>query len=343
MPHRFAGHFFDQSYRWARSQARLSIADAGDIQVAIHCSTKTRDSKPVPFATDVFMAEWRGLAHNFLIQKVARATTGFARRRGVTMKRLTSIVLFTFLVVPRTVDGQALDTNAGPVVVELFTSEGCSSCPVADTYLAELARDPSLVVLAWHVDYWDRLGWRDPFSTKEATERQRRYARAFESGQVYTPQLVIDGREECVGSDREQSSSAIAAAHKARKAPVTISKVEIKDGAVEVSIEIDGLHTPVDGDYFQAVVALTEDGLSSDVTRGENSGRHLEHVAVIRAFKRAQVQTDTGYSGTFEFELDAGWDRSKLKIVAFVQKSRGMEILGAASKGPRPEGDSDGK
>ncbi|MEK7793798.1 MAG: DUF1223 domain-containing protein [Candidatus Hydrogenedentota bacterium] len=254
------------------------------------------------------------------------------------MKQLTSIVLFTFFVVAQKADGQPLDAKAAPVVIELFTSEGCSSCPPADTYLAELARDSSLVVLAWHVDYWDGLGWRDPFSTKEATERQRCYARALESDQVYTPQLVIDGHDECVGSDREQSSAAITAARKAQKAPVTIQTVEIKDGKVRASIDIDGLHTPVDGDYFQTVVALTEDGLSNKVTRGENSGRRLEHVAVVRAFKQRQVQTDTGYSGAFEFELDAGWNRSKLKIVAFVQKSRGMEIVGAASRALAQEG-----
>ena len=111
-----------------------------------------------------------------------------------------------------------------PIVVELFTSEGCSSCPPADALLAELASRPDVLALSFHVDYWDRLGWKDPFSSAAATDRQRNYAKLLGTGTVYTPQIVVDGRWQAVGSDRSEVERAIAAAHQSEAAvPVALA------------------------------------------------------------------------------------------------------------------------
>ena len=110
-----------------------------------------------------------------------------------------------------------------PVVVELFTSQGCSSCPPADAFLAELARRDGVLALGFHISYWDRLGWRDPLSSPSSTDRQKVYARRLSGGQVYTPQIVVDGTDEMVGSDRASVLAALSAAHPQALAPVTFA------------------------------------------------------------------------------------------------------------------------
>jgi hypothetical protein len=111
-----------------------------------------------------------------------------------------------------------------PVVVELFTSQGCSSCPPADALLGELARRPDVIALGYHIDYWDGLGWKDPLSSPEATARQRNYARQFGHGQVYTPQIVIDGTDEAIGSDRSAVNSLLKQAKSEAIAPVMFAE-----------------------------------------------------------------------------------------------------------------------
>src|SRR5271167_1032515 len=111
-----------------------------------------------------------------------------------------------------------------PIVVELFTSEGCSSCPPADALLAELASRPDVLALSFHVDYWDRLGWKDPFSSHEATQRQDRYAKLLDLATVYTPQIVVDGRWQSVGSDRADVEHALDLARRDRQqVPITLA------------------------------------------------------------------------------------------------------------------------
>src|ERR1700756_302855 len=105
-----------------------------------------------------------------------------------------------------------LHAGERPILVELFTSEGCSSCPPADALLAELAGRPDVLALSFHVDYWDRLGWRDPFSSPAATERQQRYAELLRLATVYTPQMVVDGKWQAVGSDRAEVEQALGSA-----------------------------------------------------------------------------------------------------------------------------------
>ena len=159
-----------------------------------------------------------------------------------------------------------------PVLLELFTSEGCSSCPPADRLLEKFDRDQSiagadLVVLSEHVDYWNQLGWKDPFSSAAYSERQREYAERLH-GEVYTPELVVDGAKGLVGSDEREATAAIRDALRAPKASIGVS-AQVMEGKAKIGIHMD---QGVEGDVY---LALAHDATSSQVLRGENRGRAL--------------------------------------------------------------------
>src|SRR4051812_45698698 len=153
-----------------------------------------------------------------------------------------------------------------PVVVELFTSEGCSSCPPADKVLAALAKQPiagvQIIPLAWHIDYWDRLGWRDPFSSHEATLRQYEYARRVgDRDRVYTPQMIVAGGEEFVGSEAKRAEKAIATAAKSPRGVIEITATDERDEVLNVNLTAKDLPPTDGGDRVQVLVVLTEDEL----------------------------------------------------------------------------------
>jgi hypothetical protein len=203
-----------------------------------------------------------------------------------------------------------------PVLVELFTSEGCSTCPPADALLAELASRPGLLALSFHVDYWDRLGWKDPFSTAAATARQQRYAELLGLATVYTPQLVIDGRWQAVGSDRAQVERAILVAGRERGQPaVTIA---LDDGRARITVGRNGEQPGT------AVLLIGFDRRQVNrVMRGENAGRTLTHVDVVRSIAEAARLTDG--SGALDLPMPLSSDR-----VAVIVQAPDGHILGAA-------------
>ncbi|WP_263350648.1 DUF1223 domain-containing protein [Acidicapsa acidisoli] len=172
-----------------------------------------------------------------------------------------------------------------PVLVELFTSEGCSSCPPADALLAKLDATQSVpgaevIVLSEHVTYWDHQGWRDPFSLESITQRQQEYAGRFGLDDVYTPQAVVDGAAQIVGSHERELDTAIARAAAAPKIPLSIADAQWDSGSVRFSV--DG----GDADSGKTLIAaLALDSAQSSVLRGENSGRNLRHVAVVRVMQ----------------------------------------------------------
>ena len=221
-----------------------------------------------------------------------------------------------------------------PVLVELFTSEGCSSCPPVDTLLTRLASeqivgDARIVPLAFHVDYWDRLGWKDRFSSAAFTERQNRYAEAWKSDRVYTPQAVVDGRVEFVGTDVKQALAALAAS--AARPHATVALVLAVDDTPQrrtLRVAID----PPAGAAFSAdvLLAVAQDGLSSEVTAGENARKRLEHTGVVRSLTRigrvakgAPVRLES-----VKVPIDAAWATGSLRAVVFVQDERTREIHG---------------
>jgi len=208
-----------------------------------------------------------------------------------------------------------------PVLVELFTSEGCSSCPPADVLLEKLDRqqpvaEAQIIVLSEHVDYWDHLGWRDPYSSSWASARQGDYARQFRTQGPYTPQIVVDGAAEFVGSDAPAAGAAIRSAAKQPKVPVRLTA-----GSGSVRVEIGPLGGKSRKASVYVAVALNE--RTSSVARGENQGRTLHHVAIVRSLKQVgTVSAQSGFSGDVPAERGS-------RIVAFIQEGSGR-VLGSA-------------
>ncbi len=232
---------------------------------------------------------------------------------------------------------------SGPLVVaELFTSEGCSSCPPADALLrliaaGELRDAADVLTIGEHVDYWDRLGWRDPFSAAVFSARQSSYgASVFGTDNIYTPQLVVDGRFQALGSSLEAVRGAIAQAARFPKAAVELD-VEPAAGQLRVRVRIDlaalPSHAPAD-----VIVALTEDDLTTRVERGENGGKTLRHGAVARILKTIGrlAAGDRSYAGTIEVPIAPEWQLAKMRVAAFLQERGTRHILGAGQSGVGP-------
>jgi len=219
-----------------------------------------------------------------------------------------------------------------PVIVELFTSEGCSDCPPADTLLQKLIDAPpagaEVLGLGQHVDYWDRLGWKDRFSSAALTERQRVYADHFKNESIYTPQMIVDGRAEFVGSDATSARKAIERAVAAAHGTVRIGFEAAPANHVGVAVSLQNL--PADaGDRADLLLAITEDKLRSDVTRGENHGRTLTHAAVVR-YLSTVGEAANGATVRGDIPLSSEWRRENLKIVAFAQARRGRMVVASA-------------
>jgi hypothetical protein len=224
-----------------------------------------------------------------------------------------------------------------PVVVELFTSEGCSSCPPADAVLARLKRDQpvdgaEVIALSEHVDYWNYIGWADPFSAKEFSARQSGYARALKLDQVYTPQAVIDGQTEFVGSDQGRAEAEIARAARTPKAEVHLARDTSASGDVALRVQIDKAPEIHTGGTVDVLLAITEDNLHSNVARGENAGRNLNHVAVVRQLRRiGSLTVHQPFTAAVPLKLNSTWKRRDLSAVVFVQQRDSGHILGATT------------
>ncbi len=220
-----------------------------------------------------------------------------------------------------------VSANKQAVLVELFTSEGCSSCPPADRVLAQIAKQPNtdadVITLSLHVDYWDSAVWRDPFSSHAFSKRQDIYSARLR-GENYTPQMIVDGRTAFVGSDAKKAQKAIADAAKSPKA-----KIEIAHTKNSLKIKITDTPAHENATVFLAIV---EDNLSSSVRGGENSGKKLEHASVVRELKSLGVLTAAQDDLELEnaFELKPVWKKENLKIVAFLQENASRKIFGAS-------------
>ena len=227
-----------------------------------------------------------------------------------------------------------------PVVVELFTSEGCSSCPPADDLLRSLARNQPvpgalIIPLGEHVDYWDRLGWRDPFSSPRFTRRQRDYARAFDAPDIYTPQIVVDGRVGLVGSRRVEVQDAIRRAREEAKVAVGLEvAAHPRSLVVEVAAAVGPDAPGIAAEPVGVWLAITEDGLVSDVRGGENLFRRLRHTGVVRHLERVDTLAPDAVHGGGEvrtrLRLDPDWNRERLHAVVFLQERDSLRIVGAA-------------
>ena len=219
-----------------------------------------------------------------------------------------------------------------PVVVELFTSQGCSTCPPADRLLARLGAEAgaNVVALAFHVDFWNHLGWSDPFSSSEWTRRQEAYGRRFAS-EIFTPEAVVGGTQAILGSDERALRAAIAAAA-GRPAVQVALAIEPSADALRARIELQ-VPAELQGRKLDLLVAVVESGLSTAVGRGENAGRSLSEDFVVRSLDRVgRLGARTGATARFSATLPvaAGWSRDKLGVVAFLQDPSSLGICGAA-------------
>ena len=212
------------------------------------------------------------------------------------------------------VPASGADSTRAPVLIELFTSEGCSSCPPADRILESL--DSQAIVLSEHVDYWDRLGWRDPYSSHANTQRQESYARVFTREGPYTPQMVIDGATEFVGNDARRANEELARARSREKLGVHLTR---SAGGVQVKIDAAAKSADV-------WLALADDRGTQQVASGENKGRTLNHVAILRSLRKiGTVKKGAEFSQMVEAPANGG------RIIVFVQDSGLGRIYGVGA------------
>jgi hypothetical protein len=227
---------------------------------------------------------------------------------------------------------QAKSGERVPVIVELFTSEGCSSCPPADEALRRLASTQpvpgvEIVAMSEHVDYWNSLGWTDPFSSAQFSQRQDEYGRAFRLDGSYTPQMVVDGREQFVGNDVRNAVQAISRAATAAKRPVQVTATKVNADSVRLQVQIQPDPAGGSDDVY---LAVTEDNLSSDVKRGENEGRVIAHTSVVRRLSLiGNADRRDGFHGEPVIRLDRRWKASELRFLIFVQDHKSRRILAA--------------
>jgi hypothetical protein len=223
----------------------------------------------------------------------------------------------------------ASDPARTPVLVELFTSEGCSSCPPADRLLIELEKTQpipgaAIIALSQHVDYWNRLGWTDPFSSPLYSTRQQQYSAVFRRDGVYTPQMVVDGAVEFVGSDSRAAFTAIASAARKPKTPVEIA-CRADPASLRFTVRVPG---PPSADS-DVLLAVTENELQSDVKRGENSGRIMQHRGVVRKLQTIGRVRREPFASEQTVPLEKYWSREHLTAVAFLQERSTRRVVGA--------------
>jgi len=253
---------------------------------------------------------------------------------------LTFLVVCSAFAAQAKAQTSAVEAGRKPVVVELFTSEGCSSCPPADTLLQKLNEQQpvagaEIIALEEHVDYWNHDGWVDPYSSPEWTERQQAYVNLFKKD-AYTPELVVDGHSQFVGNNPREAVLEIEKAARDVKTQVAITAGKLNpEGSQQFNVSVGKLAADSARDVAEVWLAVTEDGLHSSVSRGENAGHVLSHVATLRSLRKIGVADARGeavsFTGGALVKFNTHWDLGNVHVTVFVQKKKSREILGAAS------------
>ena len=216
----------------------------------------------------------------------------------------------------------------GFALVELFTSEGCSSCPPAEALVEELQNkydNENLLVLGYHVDYWDKLGWKDPYSSPEFTSRQQYYAGVFDLNTIYTPQVVVNGEKEFVGSDRKKLQAAIKKGEEqTRSLKINLEARTSADNSILVNHAIDGKINPGE----QLVLLLVQKMAINEIKRGENKGRTLHHINIVRKYFTVESNRQ---KQTSLISLPDGLNKDNCFLAAFVQDNKSGKISGIQS------------
>ena len=226
-----------------------------------------------------------------------------------------------------------------PVVVELFTSEGCSSCPPADALLLKLETSQSVaganvIAIEEHVDYWNHDGWIDPYSSADWTQRQIDYVTHFKDKEPYTPQQIIDGQVELTGGQEDKTAQAVAQAIAQPKTEVTLATANSSSEGTQLNVRIGKLLGGTDRDSAEVWLAITESGLTSSVDAGENAGKNLRHASVLRSLHKigvANAKNDSAFESSQKVKFKSSWNRQHLQLAVFIQEKKSMKILGAAA------------
>ena len=223
----------------------------------------------------------------------------------------------------------------GFAVIELFTSEGCSSCPPADELVARVEKesgDKPVYILAFHVDYWNSLGWKDVFSNADFSKRQHQYAQYLNLSSVYTPQIVVNGKKEFVGSEEVTLRGAIRAAlQKDATADLTLSDIKADANHLTVHYQTEGA-----GEHVNLLLALVQKQAQNHIKGGENGGRTLSHVQIVKALQTISLSEK---SGTKTITLPAGFTPQNFELIGFLQNIHSGEIIGATKVAISPTAD----
>ncbi len=223
-----------------------------------------------------------------------------------------------------------------PILVELFTSEGCSSCPPADALLQKLDAQPipgqEMIVLSEHVDYWNHIGWKDPYSSRFYSDRQSAYARRLGLSDVYTPQMIVDGTSQFVGSDEALADKALAEALTNPKIALHLSSVSVAATNVLLAhLETGALPESFGLPVADVYIAVALNRAESHVARGENAGRTLAHTAVVRSIvKVGNIRQGQAFAQDIQVKLDPSTDTHNLRLIAFVQEPGQGRVIGSA-------------
>ena len=261
---------------------------------------------------------------------------------------LPLLALGTFLLVaPKAIPSweavaQAAEAQVDrtPVVVELFTSEGCSTCPPADALLSKLETDQpiggaEIIGLEEHVDYWNHDGWVDSYSSPDWTLRQQEYVARFKDKSPFTPQMIVDGQREFVGNSERDAQEAIReAAHRAKTQISITAETPAKGDAGRFEVRVGNITGIADREPVDVWMGVTEGGLETAVKAGENSGRNLRHAAILRSLHKigaVPARDSSAFVVNQQVKFKSNWNRENLRIVVFVQERKSLRILGVAS------------
>jgi hypothetical protein len=241
---------------------------------------------------------------------------------------------------PAVAQAGSAPVDRNPVVVELFSSEGCSSCPPADALLSKLETDQpigdaKIIGLEEHVDYWNHDGWVDPYSSAEWTVRQQAYVERFKGKSPYTPEMIVDGQSQFVASSEHDAEEAIReAARRAKTTIVITAETPTKGDTARFEVRLGNVVGTTDQEPADIWMAVTEEGLETAVKAGENAGRNLHHAAIVRSLHKIGAAPTKGSSAFVlnpQVKLKSNWKRENLRIVVFIQERKTLHILGAAT------------
>jgi hypothetical protein len=247
--------------------------------------------------------------------------------------------LIIFFALTLTASSGRADKPSEPVVVELFTSEGCSSCPPADALLLQLETSQSIpgasvIAIEEHVDYWNHDGWTDPYSSAEWTQRQVDYVTHFKDKEPYTPQQIVDGQVEMTGGQEQKTAQAIQQAAAQRKTEITLTASNSSPDGTQLNVRVGKLTGSTDRDTAEIWLAITESGLASSVNAGENAGRNLRHAPVLRSLHKigvANAKNDSAFESSQKLKFKSSWNRQNLQLAILIQEKKSLKILGAAA------------